>query len=362
MKVLITASTVGHIRSFHLPYIEAFHAQGWTVHVAAGGDGEIGQADEFIKLPLEKSMFSPRNFKAVQILRKQIRVEHYDLICTHTSLAAFFTRLALKMMKDRPRVVNVAHGYLFDDETGFVKKHLLVWAEKLVADCTDLVFTMNEWDYQFAKENSLAKKVDFIPGIGVNFDRFSQDKAKSKREVRAELGLPEDKFIFIYAAEFSKRKSQETLIKAMMQMPEKAMLILAGSGQEMDACIRLARENGLDGRILFPGHVGNIGAYYRAADAAVSASRSEGMPFNLLEAVYFGLPIAATKVKGHTDLLNQGFDIRPFDFGDPDSAAAAMSAVMQAETQSDLSAAVCERYGIEQVLPQVMGMYVGETV
>lgn len=357
MKVLITASTAGHIRSFHLPYIDAFQARGWTVHVASGGDGVIGQADRFIKLPFEKSMFSPHNFKAAQLLRKLIRTEKYDLICTHTSLAAFFTRLALKTMKKRPRVVNVVHGYLFDDETGFIKKHLLVLAEKLVADCTDLVLTMNEWDYHFAKENRLAEKVDFIPGIGVNFDRFLQDKAKSKREVRAELGLPEDKFIFIYAAEFSKRKSQKTLIKAMTQLPENAMLILAGTGQFMDACIRLANEFGMKDRILFPGHVGNIGAYYRAADAAVSASRSEGMPFNLLEAVYFGLPIAATRVKGHTDLMKLGFDIRAFDFGDSNAAAAAMSAIMEAEIRDDHAADVYGRYGIEHVLPQVMRAY-----
>jgi glycosyltransferase involved in cell wall biosynthesis len=38
-------------------------------------------------------------------------------------------------------------------------------------------------------------------------------------------------------------------------------------------------------------------------DAAVSASRYEGLPFNLMEAMACGLPILASDIKGHRDLL-----------------------------------------------------------
>lgn len=356
MKVLITASTTGHIRSFHLPYIDAFRSLGWTVHVAAGGDGDIGQADRLIHLPFEKSMTSPRNFKAAKILRRLMEAEAYDLICTHTSLAAFFTRLAVKAIKKRPRVVNVVHGYLFDDETKFPKKQLLIQAEKLVADCTDLILTMNEWDFNFAKTNKLAAEVDFIPGIGVPYERFAQSLAITKQEARMKLGLPPDKFIFIYPAEFSERKSQSTLIQALSHLPENVHLILPGDGQLREECIAQTHKLSLDGRIEYPGHVDCIGLFYRASDAAVSSSRSEGLPFNILEAAYFYLPIAASRVKGHTDLLNRGLVHASFDFGDPLDAAAAMRTVMEAEAKGvcDACRDVCNSYDIHAVLPLII--------
>ena len=39
------------------------------------------------------------------------------------------------------------------------------------------------------------------------------------------------------------------------------------------------------------------------ADCVVSPSQSEGLPFHLMEAMYYGLPIVASDIKGHADLL-----------------------------------------------------------
>jgi glycosyltransferase EpsD len=41
-RVLVCASTVSHIRSFHLPYLRYFKEQGYDVHVAATGEGFPG--------------------------------------------------------------------------------------------------------------------------------------------------------------------------------------------------------------------------------------------------------------------------------------------------------------------------------
>jgi glycosyltransferase EpsD len=42
---------------------------------------------------------------------------------------------------------------------------------------------------------------------------------------------------------------------------------------------------------------------YPLCDAAVSTSKIEGLPFNLLEAMACGLPILASNIKGHRDLV-----------------------------------------------------------
>ena len=117
-KLLYTASTYSHIANFHLPYLRAFREAGWIVHVACGGTAmALPEADRVVDVPFAKRMTAPENLGCARRLGELMKREAYDLVITHTSLAAFFTRLPLLGRKDRPRVINTVHGYLFDDDT-----------------------------------------------------------------------------------------------------------------------------------------------------------------------------------------------------------------------------------------------------
>ena len=73
-RILFTASTFSHIRTFHLPYLRAFRALGWKVDVACGGTlPDLPDADRVIVLPFEKRMSSPANFRAQAQLRHLMR-------------------------------------------------------------------------------------------------------------------------------------------------------------------------------------------------------------------------------------------------------------------------------------------------
>ena len=270
-KVLFTASTFSHIFNFHLPYLRAFHEHGWIVHVACGGEIiSLREADKTVFLPITKKMFSYKNLLAARILRQEIEKEHYDLVYTHTSLAAFFSRLAVFTSDWKPKVVNMVHGYLFDDDTAFIKKELLFTAEKMFALQTDLVLTMNRYDTDIAERFHLGKKVKKIPGVGVDFSRFSADT--SSQMVRKNLNISDDAFVMIYPAEFSKRKNQQMLIRSMTLLPHKAILVLPGEGKLINRCRILAKKIGVSERVFFPGYIRDIGPWYKMADVAVSAS------------------------------------------------------------------------------------------
>ena len=361
-KVLFTASTSSHILNFHLPYLRAFQERGWTVHAACGGTQvPIPFAEEVIPLPLEKSMGSPRNFRAAAILRDKIQTEGYGLVSAHTSLAAFFTRLALRGMKRRPAVMNMCHGYLFDDATPYLRRQLLLTAERWMAPQTDLLLTMNQWDFDAARRYQLGRKVVHIPGVGVDFSRLARTNAQAAGALRAEWEIPAEAFVLLYPAEFSRRKSQAVLIRAMPQLPEQTVLVLAGDGALRQECRTLADTLGLSRRVIFPGHVSDMAPWYATADAAVSASRSEGLPFNIMEAMYAGLPVTASSVKGHVDLIADGETGLLYPYGDPDAFAAQIRRLLESETlRRTLAKQAAERaaqYAIEQVFPLVWAQY-----
>jgi len=360
-KVLFTSSTYSHIVNFHLPYLSRFREEGWTVHTACGGRVmDIPCADEVIHFPLKKSMWSVGNFQAAAALRGRIRQEGYDLICTHTSLAAFFPRLALWGLAERPVVANMVHGYLFDDETPRWKQTLLLTAERWTAPVTDLVLTMNRWDYETAVKRQLGHRVVQIPGVGVDFSRLDAPDG-ARQALRARLGIPGNAFVLIYAAEFSRRKSQSVLIRALELLPKHVMLVLAGDGELYPECRGLADRLGINSRVLFPGHVEDMGSWYAMADAAVSASRSEGLPFNIMEVMYAGLPVVASDVKGHCDLISDGVTGLLYPYGNAGACAECVSRLLEAGTlRRELAAKArnsVEQYALERVLPIVWEEY-----
>lgn len=357
-KVLFTASTFSHILNFHLPYLRAFQERGWVVHVACGGaQTQIPFADEVLALPFEKSMGSPQNFRAAAILREKIRREGYALLSTHTSLAAFFTRLALS--GKRPVVMNMVHGYLFDDELPPLRRQLLMTAERWMASRTDLLLTMARWDFEAAQRYRLGRRVVHIPGVGVDFSRLEKPDERAVRALRVEWEIPEDAFVLIYPAEFSRRKSQAVLIRAMARLPERTVLVLAGEGALRQECRELADQLGQ--RVVFPGQIREMAPWYAMADAAVSASRIEGLPFNVMEAMYAGLPVVASGIKGHEDLISDGETGLLYPYGDDAACAAQIRRLMESEdlrqTLAKRAAENVIQYGIDRVFPVVWEQY-----
>lgn len=360
--VLFTASTWSHIAHFHRPYLQAFRALGYTVHVACGGTSvPIPESDACFDVSFEKKMTAPANFRAQGQLRSLMTEHRYDLVITHTSLAAFFTRRAAASLRPRPTVVNVAHGYLFDDRTPFLKKNVLVSAERLTAPQTDLLLTMNDYDTRFARRHRLGRRVEQIPGMGVDFSRFPPVSPQARQVLRRAHGIAPDAFVLLYAAEFSGRKSQSTLLRAMPLLPERVILALPGQGALLDECRCLAGELGVADRVLFPGYCPHMAPWYAMADCAVSSSRSEGLPFNIMEAMHAALPVVATAVKGHTDLVTPGQTGYLFPCGDEAAFAQAVEQLLAdsagAAAMGRAGAEAAAPYELTRVLPHVMELY-----
>ena len=361
-KLLYIASSFGHLASFHQPYTEWLAQQGYDVHAAAGGEQRaLRGVSRYIPLPFEKSMFSPRNFAAVLQLRSLLLRENYAMISLHTSLAAFFARLAAQLLpkSQRPVVMNTAHGYLFDGRTPVLKRTLLLGAERMTAPITDWLLTMNRQDEQIAKRYQLGRHIVPTPGMGIALTRFSPPSPAEKRALRRAMELPENSLVLIYAAEFSGRKNQKMLISAMPELPN-AVLLLPGRGALLDECRVLAQQQDVADRVRFPGFASNIEQYYRAADLCVSSSRSEGLPFNVMEAMACGLPAVLSDVKGHEDLVRSGENGFLFPYDDKNAFIRAVKQAAEPTFRAQMSAAAVQTatpYGIDAVFPQLTALY-----
>ena len=347
-RILVAASTYGHLLRFHTPYIDALRAAGHTVVTLAEAE-----SDADVTAPFVKHLFSPRNFLAVMKIRKLLMSEHFDRILVHTTLAAFFVRLAVRMLprRRRPFVVNTVHGYLFSDGRG-LKNRLYLLAERAVRSVTDRVLVMNDEDLSIAEKYRLGREVRMIRGMGLPMRDIPQDAAP----VRQKLGLSDGDRLLLFVGELSKRKNQSFLINVTAYLPENVYLALIGDGTEREVLLRAVAEKGLLPRILFVGTTDRVYDFLAAADVYVSAAKSEGLPFNIMEAMAAGLPIVATDVKGQRDLL-RGSDATLCPVGDLSVFRAAVEEKLVSPRR--VSYPALARYRLEAVFDDTMDGLVG---
>ena len=283
MKILIVASNMVHINNFHLPYINELKNQGNEVFVMARGEG----AD--FDIPFEKKSLSFANYKISKKIKQIIKENNFDVIFLHTTLAAFWVRYALKGLKNRPKVINVVHGYLFGKTSSKLHNFLYLSLEKSLRKLTDYILTMNQEDYEIASKNKLSLNGAItIHGMGFKPLDFEYTPKNNKK--------------IVFVGEISKRKNQELLVKALKFLPEHT-LTLVGDGLERSNIEKLAKKLKVASRVQVTGYTKDVSLYLKEADIYVSASKIEGLPFNILEAMSAKMPILASNIKGHKDLL-----------------------------------------------------------
>ncbi len=307
-KVLFT-SHVANFAKFNQPFMRWLKQRGYEIHYASLGEEEIEGVDKHFMIPFERSPFKLNNLRALKQLKRIIDNGNYDLIHTHTPMGSVITRLAARdARKSGTRVVYTAHGFHFFDGAPLLNWALYYPIERIMARFTDTLITINREDFERAN-NQFKTNVEYVPGVGVDPGRFTNMAAARKAKYRQVLGIKPSDFVMIYAAELSKRKRQQWLIRTLkdtMQANSSYHLLLAGSDSLDGACQKLVQKYKLENNIHFLGYRTDIPNLMMISDIAVSASSQEGLPVNIMEAMYVGLPVVATDCRGNRDLVIDG--------------------------------------------------------
>lgn len=310
-KVLFVATITGHINAFHIPYLKMFKENGYEVHVASNGEQDIEYCDKHFNIPFARSPLNVNNMKAYKELKTVINENKYDIIHCHTPVGGALTRVAAKeARKHGTRVIYTAHGFHF--YKGAPIKNWLVFypIERYLARLTDTIITINKEDFELAKRKLKCKDIQMVHGVGLDTKKF--DVSISKNEIaklKEQCGIDKGNIVLSYVAEINKNKNQMLLINTMKRlcsMDNRYKLILVGDGIEKENCEKFVKENELEQYIIFLGKRKDIPQILSITDIYVASSLREGLPVNILEAMYMKLPIIAINNRGHRALINNG--------------------------------------------------------
>ena len=365
IKLLFTASRASHIMQFHQPYIDYYLQHGVQVYTAAQGQVEIPNVVHK-NIVFEKQNLI-KNFKSILELRKFIKSESIDVVISNATLAGIMTRAAVFTLFRKPTVIHSCHGYLFSRSSSALKKFILICIEKIFSPVTSLVLTMNKEDFAYAQKYRFAKKIINIPGIGYvpKFENLKKTEQISKQmELCRNFITGENVYTIVYAAELSVRKNQTQLVDLLYPLLCKHQnwrLILAGDGILKEELTDKIKALNIENKVLLPGFISNIYELLSVADVIVSTSKSEGLPFNIMDAMTLGVPVLASDVKGHSDLITSGKNGFLFNLNEPSDFANKLETL---ETDSTLRHSFVENaktsmknFLIETVLEQVLNAY-----
>ena len=308
-KVLFSATVDSHILHFHVPYLKLFKEKGYEVHVATNGNEKIPYCDKKHIISFERSPYKLNNLKAIKQLKKIIDEENFEIIHTHTPMGSVVTRLAsIKARKKGTRVIYTAHGFHFYKGAPKLNWLLFYPVEKILSRYTDCLITINKEDYELAKNKfKKCKQIEYVPGVGIDEEKFNfKMTQKEKNDLRKSLGLKKDDFVLIYPAELSERKRQEWLINSLNNLMNKhnnIHLLLPGKDSLNGKLEKLIENLKLENQVHLLGYRKDISKLLYISDIAVSSARQEGLPVNIMEAMYVGLPIVASNCRGNRDLV-----------------------------------------------------------
>ena len=309
-KVLFLATVTGHINSFHIPYLKLFKEKGYEVHVASKGEEEIKYCDKHFNIPFERFPLNPKNLKSYKELKKIINDNQYSIIHCHTPVGGVITRLAARKARKQynTKVIYTAHGFHFYKGAPLLNWIIYYPIEKICSKWTDCLITITNEDFELAKRKfKKCKKIEHVCGVGLNTDRFDIEITEEDlEELRKEIGIEKDNIVLTYVAELNKNKNQMLLIKTMEQLikeSDKYRLILVGDGNKKQEYEQYIIEHNLQEYIKILGRREDVPQILKLTNIYVASSLREGLPVNIMEAMYMGLPVIATDNRGHRELV-----------------------------------------------------------
>ncbi len=311
-KVLLVANVAKeHVIKFHIPTIRMLADRGWIVDVACAGLDKIPYCNHQYTLSYERSGINWKLLKGIKELQKLIDEQNYDLIYCHTTIGGVAGRIASRHAhKQGTKVIYLSHGYFFYKGCPVSYWPTFFLTEKILARYTDAIITINEEDYEISKRHFQPCHVYRINGIGVDYDKlFITNPFEERKKCRLEMSIPLDATVLIYLAELHKNKNQELLLQVMQRLIEQGkdvFLVLAGFDHSNGRYQQLARSLGIADRTKFLGWRQDIGRLYAMADICTASSIREGFGLNLVEAMACGVPVVATRNRGHSSIIRDG--------------------------------------------------------
>jgi len=289
-------------------------ARGWSVDVACPpgtlADRLQTEGIGVWSLPMAREISPRRDLATTLRLWKIIRGEGYSVVHTHSSKAGAVGRVAGWLA--RTPTIHTPNAWSFLAAGSTFERHLYIAAERILAFLCSRIICVSSEELDLGRRTLIGerKKLRLVPnGVRVPPERVSRSS--------------EGDLVVGSLTRLARQKGIDYLVQAAElvcaeRRGDGVRFSVAGGGPDFERLKGEVQRRGLSGRFHLLGPVQDPWGYLAGIDIFVLPSLWEGMPFALLEAMGYGLPVVVTDVGGVRDAIpdvSVGTIVHPADPG-----------------------------------------------
>lgn len=357
MKILygITKSNFGGAQRYVYDLALEAKNRGFEVSVLLGGKGSLsdkllGVGVRVVEIPsLERDVSFTKEVQTFLEIKKVLEKERPDIFHINSSKMGGLGALAGRIVGIK-KIIFTAHGWAFNEPRPEWQKifiRFLVWltillshktisvSEKTKKDVSDLPFLKNKLSviYNGVRDFELTGRSEKIFTVGA-------------------------------ISELHRIKGLDILLDAWKKFMKgrDVRLVIIGDGEERQNLVNMAKNMGISSSVIFKGFVENARSFLSEFDIFVIPSRSEAMPYALLEAGFAKRPVIATEIGGIPEVIENGLNgilVKP-----EDSETLFSSLTLLAGDQSlrerlggNLKETIKEKFSFEKMAEETFKLY-----
>ena len=271
---------------------------------------EEGIKCRHIPMKREISLFAD----VVSILRWVLLLlkERPYIVHGNTPKAALLSMVAAWITR-RPVRIYMCHGLRYQGTEGGLRK-LLMMMEEITCRCSTHVISVSKGVANVMVQDGLCPKekmrvVGYGSAGGVDIERYNPESIESN--VRQELNITKDAFVFAFVGRIVKDKGINELVSAFDNINNKypnIHLLLVGPVETIQNPVDESTFKTIEHNenIHTVGMQNDVRPYLKASDAFILPSYREGFGMVLIEAGAMGLPCITTDITGCNEIIVPG--------------------------------------------------------
>lgn len=246
----------------------------------------------YVDMNIKRSIFD-----SIKSLYKHIKDIDPDVIHLHSSIAGFLGRLITRCFPKK-KVFYTPHGYSFLMTNKTLLTRAVFWlAEFMLSQLNGNIVACSKSEYRYAKILSPFRKVFLLENC-TNISQYKNEKSyRSYKQVIGVGRLEEQKNPKLFIEIVADLRKINPAIKA----------VWVGDGSLKKECEELNRS--LNAEVMFTGWLSNEETieYLKDSTVFLQTSKWEGLPYSILESFALGIPVVASDISSHRDLIGNEY-------------------------------------------------------
>lgn len=279
-----------------------------------------------------------------------------------------FPKLQVTSYPLQARIIFTGHGWAFNEDRGFLARKFILFLHWLMIVLAHKVIAVSE---------KTKRDIAWLPftrnKITVIYNGLHPVALFSKNSARLELSakipalktLPHDTTWIGTISELHHTKGLDlalTAFAALVKQRPSAVFVVIGEGEKRNELEAMVMTLKLEGRVFLPGRIPDARLYLAAFDIFTLTSRTEALPYSVIEAGLAGLPVIATAVGGIPEIvedMKSGALIQPKNIIEIERALSylAIHPEKRKRLGEELKKSVKEKFSTGKMLEKTIALY-----